>query len=140
MIVQFESRLGGVAVHAGGVGQEIVLQLGVLATPFCRGSEEFARHHDRGFAPEFKHIYDRFRVPRTQASGYNISVLAGRLSHNLESHVRWLFVPVQRAFFPEIQVTDQQDGNVDHHLHKAVPPQTAKDVGPGVQEDGFDVE
>ena len=132
VIVQFESRLSRGAVHASGVGQEVVLQLGIPAAAFCRGSEEFSRHHDRGFAPKFNPFHDRFRVPRTQAFGYNIRVLAGRLRHDFESHMRRLFVPVQRAFFPEIQITDQQDGDVHHHFCKPIPPQTAKDVGPGI--------
>src|SRR6266567_3113400 len=140
VIVQFESWLSRITVHAGGIGKKVVLQLGVPAAVFCRGSEEFARHDDRGLAPECNHFHDRFRVPRTQAFGYNISVFTGRLRHDFESQMRRLFMPVQRALFPEIQITDQQDGYVEHHLPEAVPPQTAKDVGPGVQEDGFHIE
>src|SRR5260370_243040 len=140
VIVQFESWLSRITVHAGGIGKKVVMQVGVPAAVFCRGSEEFARHDDRDLAAEFNHFRDRFRVPRTQAFGYNISVFTGRLRHDFESQMRRLLMPVQRALFPEIQITDQQDGYVEHHLPEAVPPQTAKDVGPGVQEDGFHVE
>ena len=99
---------------------------------FRRCPEEFAWHDDRSLSSVFTDFRDRFRVPRTQALSDNISVFTGRLRHDLESHLRRLFMPVQRALFPKIQITDQQDGDVEHHLPEAVPPQTAKNVGPGV--------
>src|SRR5437016_13575606 len=102
VIVQFESRLRGTAVHAGSVSQEVVLQLGVLAAMFRRCPEEFAWHDDGGLSSVFTDFRDRFRVPRTQALSDNLSVFTGRLRHDLESHLRRLFMPVQRALFPEI--------------------------------------
>src|SRR5713101_1714302 len=49
-------------------------------------------------------------------------------------------VPVESALLPEIEVTNQQDGNVKHHLCEAKPVQVPKDVSPRIQEDGFHVE
>src|SRR5439155_3250821 len=102
VILQFESRFRGEAVHAGSVSQEVVLQLGVLAATFRSSSQEFARHDDRGLSSVFTDFRDRFRVPRTQALSDNISDFTGRLRHDLESYLRRLFMPVQRALFPEI--------------------------------------
>src|SRR6266853_4957004 len=99
--VQLESRLRGEAVYAGSVSQEVVLQLAVLAAMFRRSTQEFARHDDRGLSPVFTDFRDRFRVPRTQTLSDNISVFTGRLRHDLVSHLRRLFMPVQRALVPE---------------------------------------
>src|SRR5712692_702511 len=49
-------------------------------------------------------------------------------------------VPIQRALFPEIDVTRQQDQDVDQHLYEPEPAQFAIDVGPGVQKDSLDIE
>src|SRR6202012_1707159 len=56
-------------------------------------------------------------------------------------------MPVERAFFPQIDVTDQQDGDVDEHLYVAVNAKSmrylehiAVNVGPRVQKDRLDVE
>src|SRR5205814_940263 len=57
------------------------------------------------------------------------------------------FNPVERALFPEINVPDQQDGNIDQHLYEAIDAKTVRnlehiliDVSPWVQEDGLYVE
>ena len=49
-------------------------------------------------------------------------------------------MPVERALLPEIKVTDQEDGDIEEHLHKAKPLQFTKNESPGVEEDGLDVE
>src|ERR1700744_2027124 len=56
-------------------------------------------------------------------------------------------MPVERAFFPQIDVTDQQDGDVDEHLYVAVDSKSVRylehiaiNVGPRVQKDRLDVE
>src|SRR5712692_1441332 len=51
-----------------------------------------------------------------------------------------LAVPVERAFLPQIDVAGQQHHDVQQHLDKTEPAQLAKDVCPGVQEDGLDIE
>src|ERR1700733_4928232 len=56
-------------------------------------------------------------------------------------------MPVERAFFPQIDITDQQDGDVNEHLYIAVNAKSmrylehiAVNVGPRVQKDRLDVE
>src|SRR5260370_38485241 len=56
VIVQFESRLGWETVHASGVGQKMVLQLGVFATACVRGPPQLARHPNRRLPPEFNYF------------------------------------------------------------------------------------
>ena len=120
VIIQLESRLNGVTVHASSVRQQVELQVGVCAATLCRVPKQVSWHYDRRFAPGFNHFHNGRWGPRTQVFDNNISLLAGRLCHNFQSHER-LFVPVQRALFPEIEITDQKNGNVNHHFDKAVP-------------------
>src|SRR5215470_18232006 len=70
----------------------------------------------------------------------SISVLVCVFRHSFLSTRFRLFVPVQRALFPKIEVTNQQDGDVYHHFQKTVPSQTAKNVGPWVEKNGFHIE
>src|SRR5579864_8520733 len=56
-------------------------------------------------------------------------------------------MPVERAFFPQIDIADQQDGDVDEHLYIAVNAKgmrylehIAVNVSPRVQKDRLDVE
>src|SRR6516225_188609 len=55
-------------------------------------------------------------------------------------------MPVQRALLPEIDVSDQEDGDIKHHFYEAKPPrfhvasQILEDVRPWVKKDGLDVE
>jgi len=81
-----------------------------MTTVFRGGSKKFARNDNRWYRTEFDHFRNGFRIPRTQVFGYNISFLARRLRHDFESRMRRLFMPVQRAFFPEIEISDQHDG------------------------------
>src|SRR5207249_557964 len=60
---------------------------------------------------------------------------------------RQLFVPVERTLFPEIDIPDQQDGDINQHLEESIPAHAdglldhiAIDVRPRVQEDCFHVE
>src|SRR6266853_5949281 len=48
-------------------------------------------------------------------------------------------VPVQRPFLPEIEVSHQQDPDVEEHLHEPEPMQLAKNVGPRIEEDSFHI-
>lgn len=48
--------------------------------------------------------------------------------------------PVQRAFFPQVDVAHHQDQNVNEHLHEAEELQLPENDGPGIEEDRFDVE
>src|SRR5580692_3383356 len=56
-------------------------------------------------------------------------------------------MPVERAFFPQIDVSHQEDGDVDEHLHEAEDSKAVRNlehvavnVGPRVQEDRFHIE
>src|SRR6516162_8574212 len=55
-------------------------------------------------------------------------------------------MPVQRALLPEIDVSDQENGDIKHHFDEAKPPrlhvasQIFEDVRPRVEKDGLDVE
>src|ERR1700691_666587 len=56
-------------------------------------------------------------------------------------------MPVERAFFPQIDITDQQDRDVDEHLYVAVNAKgmrylehIAVNVSPRVQKNRLDVE
>src|SRR6266581_8921689 len=48
-------------------------------------------------------------------------------------------VPVQRPFLPEIEISHQQDLDVEEHLHEHEPMQLAKNVGPRIEEDSFHI-
>src|SRR5215467_7070033 len=49
-----------------------------------------------------------------------------------------LFIPVQCAFFPEVNVPDEQNDNVEQHLHKAKNFQILVDQRPWVEKDRLD--
>src|SRR5579863_1037417 len=55
-------------------------------------------------------------------------------------------MPVEGALFPQINVPDQQDSNVDKHFYEAIDSKAVRDVehitinvSPGVQKDCFHV-
>src|SRR6266850_7214845 len=52
---------------------------------------------------------------------------------------RWLGMPVERPFFPKIEIANQQDRDINHHFIEAVTPEGAKNHRPRVQKDGFHV-
>src|ERR1700756_1784958 len=61
--------------------------------------------------------------------------------------LRRLLAPVERALFPEINVPDQQDGNVEEHLHVAIHAKgvrylehVAVNIRPGIQKNGLNIE
>ena len=140
VVVQFETRLAGIAVNAGGIGNQVKLQLRVIATALGHGTQDFARQNERGLAAKFNHFLDRVWIPRTQVLGHNTSALAGILSHRFEAlRRRLILVPVQRAFFPKIEVTHQKYGDVYHHFQEAVHAYARRhvnkvpiDVGPRI--------
>src|SRR6185437_15033198 len=49
-------------------------------------------------------------------------------------------LPLQRALFPQINVADHQDSNVQQHLDKTEHIQLLENDGPGIKENGFDIE
>src|ERR1700690_1314378 len=49
-------------------------------------------------------------------------------------------IPIERALFPEEDVTNQQNSNVEQHLHKAEHFKLVVHQRPWVQEDGLDIE
>src|SRR5882672_1421768 len=98
------------------------------------------RDHDGRFAVKFDHLFDGFWVPGAQMLDHSISVLIDVLRHSFSLTRSGLLVPVQRALFPEIEVTDQQDGNVYHHFDKAVQSQLAKYQRPRIQKNRFHIE
>src|SRR5271157_5975766 len=55
-------------------------------------------------------------------------------------------MPVKCALLPEIDVSDQQDGNVKHHFYEPKPPrccvmrQILENVRPGIEEYSLNVE
>jgi len=83
-----------------------------------------------------------------QVLGHNISALAGILGHRFEVlRRRLILMPIERAFFPQIEVTHQKYGDVYHNFQEAVHADTGGhsykvpvNIRPGIQEDGFHVE
>ncbi len=125
MVIQFKARLVRVAIKAGRIGEKIALQL--VATALGSGPEQLARHDDRRFAAILDYFRNAIRVPRPQVfcrkqvSADDTSVLVGILRQFFLIPKRRLVMPVQRALFPKIKVTDQQDADIHHHLCEAVP-------------------
>ena len=148
MVIQFEARLMRKSVNACGIGDQVKLQIRMVATAFGHGPQYLPRQNDGRFAAEFNHFLDGVWIPRTQVLDDNISALAGILGHRFESlRRRLVLMPVERAFFPQIEVPDQKDGDVYHHFREAVHPdarrhldQVAVDVRPWIQKNGFHVE
>src|SRR6476646_11383380 len=136
------------AVHASRVGEQVKLQIRVVAASLCHGAKGFAWKNQCGFAAEFNDFLDGVRIPGAQVLNHNISFLTDILGHRFETLRRMLILmPVERAFLPQIEVADQQDGDVDHHLHEPVHADTRRyfykvtvNVGPWIQKDGFHVE
>jgi len=121
VVVQFVARLHRETVNASGIAEQIELQAVFVATAFSNASKEFASDHDGGFTAEFNYFLDRVGAPCAQASDYNISRLTTALRHRFRNPaLRRLGVPVERAFFPQIDVSDQEDGDVNEHLYEAV--------------------
>jgi len=91
------------------------------------GPQDFSRQNDGRLAPEFDHFLNGVWVPGTQVLDDNTSILAGILGHRFESlRRRLILMPVERAFFPQIEVPDQENRDVDHHLCKAVQTDTRR--------------
>src|SRR6267142_533470 len=137
VVVQFEAGLDREAVNAGGVRKQVKLKC--VTTFLCRRAQKPVRQNNGRLAAKFDHVLDGFGIPRAQMLDDSISVLVCVVRH-LFSLTRSLLVPVQRALFPEIEITNQQDGEVYHHFDKAIPSKTAKYVGPRIQENSFYVE
>src|SRR5580658_6553814 len=106
MVVEFEARLVRVAVHTSCVGEQVKLQFRVVVTALSDRPQDFARKNDRRFAPEFNYFLNSVWIPSTQVLDDNISFLAGTLSHRREAlRRRLILMPVERALFPQIEVT-----------------------------------
>ena len=125
VVVQFVARFHRETVNARGIAEQIELQAVLVATAFGNASKEFAWDHDGGLTAEFNYFLDRVGAPCAQASDYNISGLTTALRHRFRNPaLRRLGMPVERAFFPQIDVSDQEDGDVNEHLHEAVDSKT----------------
>ena len=121
VVVQFESRFVRVTVHAGGIREQVKLKRGIFTTSLRHTPQNLSRQNNRRLPAKLNHFLDRVGIPRAQVFNYNISVLAGILSHRFEALRRSLvLVPVQRALFPQIEVTDQEYSDIDHHLGESI--------------------
>ena len=113
MVAEFEARLMRESVHASGIREQIKLQFRMITAVLGYGPQDFAGHHDGRLTAEFNHFLDGVRIPRTQLLGHNTSALAGILGHRFQAlRRRLILMPVQRAFFPQIEVTHQKYGDV----------------------------
>src|ERR1700722_3529244 len=146
LIVQFKARFERVAVKASCVGEEIELQLFDVATLLGNAPQHLAGHDDRRIAPEFNHFLDRVCAPRAELRDYRISLLTTTVRHRFRiPALRRLFMPVEFAFFPQLDIADQEEGDVDQPLDVAEQPKGMKyldhiavNVGPRVQKDRLD--
>lgn len=77
LVVQFEARFMGKAVHARSIREQIEIEFAVLATAFRKGTKGFARNHNGGFAAVLKDLSHRVGIPGAQVFSYNTSVLGG---------------------------------------------------------------
>jgi hypothetical protein len=116
VVVHFETRLKGKTVDAGGVREKIKLQRDVFAASRGGGAQKLGRNNDGRLAAKLDYLGDGFRIPRAQMFDHNISALFGALRHSFRHSFRksrrGLFMPVECALFPKIEITDQQDGDV----------------------------
>src|SRR5271157_2616885 len=81
MIVQLEAGLDGVAVHAGGVAQQVEQQSGVLFTFLSRGAQQLFRNDDGRLPAVLDHLSYRLRVPGTKVFDNNMNTSVGELRH-----------------------------------------------------------
>jgi hypothetical protein len=125
LVVQFEARFNRKAINTGRIAQQIEVQTrSFLAMLGCR-AKELARHDDGGLALELDDLRNRLLVPFAELIDYIISICIGKLRHVTEilkgRALLLRFMPVKRSLFPEIDVTNQENGNIDHHLYEAEP-------------------
>lgn len=137
VVLKLEAGLNRKTVYASDVRKKIKLQ--GVTTLLGGGAQKAMGNNNSGLTAEFDYVLDRSRIPRPQMLDDSTSALVC-VRHSFSFTRYRLFVPVQRALFPEIEVTNQQDGDVNHHFQKAVPSQTAKNIGPWVKKDGFHIE
>jgi len=117
----------------------------ISATARGNVAQHVARNDDGSLAAKLDHFTDRVGIPSTQSLDHNISNLVAVVRHSSRIlQLRRLFMPVERALFPEIDVPNQQDGNVHEHLCEAISPHLYRmpdhvpvNVSPGIQEDRF---
>src|ERR1700676_2718312 len=127
MVIQFEARLVREAVDASGIGKQVKLEFRVVATALGHRPQDFAGKYEGGLAAEFNHFFDAVWIPRAQVLGHNTSALARILGHRFETlRRRLILMPVERAFFPQIEETPQKYGNVYHHFKKAIQADTRR--------------
>ena len=121
VILQLVARFHRETVEARSVGEEVELQAVFVATTFGDVSQILPSDDDRRLTAEFDYFLDGVGAPRAQPGDYNISILTVAFGHWLRNPaLRRLVMPVERAFFPQIDVSDQEDGDVNEHLHEAV--------------------
>ena len=125
MIVQFVAGFQWEAVNASGVAQQVKLQGAIIATTLGDAAQIFSGDDNSCFTAELDDFLDGVGAPRAKASDYNISRLTTAFRHRFRNPaLRRLVMPVERAFFPQIDVSDQEDGDIDEHLHEAVDSKT----------------
>ncbi len=100
----------------------------------------FARDDHGNLAAKRNHFRDGFGPPAADFRDDGVLLEVRCLRHEVAVPACGWAVPVERPFLPEIEVTHQQDPDVEEHLHEAKPPQRPEDKGPGIQEDGFHIE
>src|SRR5438067_11177884 len=74
------------------------------------------------------------RVKKPTASSLRVAIAGATSSSAISS------LPVQRAFFPDVDQADDERGGEHQHLDVAEPAERAKVDRPGVEEDRLDVE
>jgi hypothetical protein len=95
MVIQFKAWLVRVPVNASGIGKQVKLELGVVATALGRGPQDFAGEHECSLAAEFNDFFNSVWIPRAQVLGHNTSALAGILGHRSKTlRRRLILMPV----------------------------------------------
>jgi hypothetical protein len=121
VIIQLVARFERKAVDAGGIGQEVELQSVIVAAAFSSSAQDLSGQDNGRFATKFDYFLNRVRAPCTQPGDHNISRLSTAVCHRFQNPaLRRLFMPIESAFFPQIDVSDQEDGDVNKHLYEAV--------------------
>src|ERR1700682_2492852 len=115
------------------------LQSAVFLQIFRSAVKMLSSNYDRNFPPELTDFEYRLRIPCTQSKHGRILLHIRFLSHDWLSGNGLLFIPVERAFFPEIDVSHEQDRYIKQHFEKAEPAQLAKNVRPWIKKDCLDV-
>ena len=140
VIIQLETGLVRETINASCIGEEIELKAGGVPTPLGDGAKDLAREDDTSFAPKFNDFLNGIGIPRSEVSGHDTSTLSSIFSHGIAAlRSRLILMPVERAFFPQVKIADQEYGDVDHHFREAIQANTRRhfyqvtiNVSPGI--------